>query len=80
MAVPYERAVEEATQAFLKVMDLRGFGRKDDYSDFQRQLMQATEYSFHSLSGGPDTDADTLVAAILRVNEEPIRSCIVHST
>lgn len=80
MHVAYEQAVEEATQAFLEVMDLRGFGRKGELHDFQTHMLQATEYSFHVMAGGPDEDADRLVPAMISISEEPIRSCILPIT
>lgn len=65
MVVSYEQAVSEATLAFLKVMDIRGYARKDDLSEFQEQMLKNTEYSFYSMAAGPSDQADAQVHSIL---------------
>lgn len=78
MSASYDQAVSQATKAFLRVMDLHGFAPKGDRADVVRHFYQATEYSFHAMTGGPDEHCDLLVEAMLNVSQEPRRSRIIN--
>lgn len=78
MSMSYDQAVSQATKAFLQVMDLHGFAPKGDRADVARHFYQATEYSFHAMTGGPDEHAEQLVEAMLDVSQEPRRSQIIN--
>jgi len=61
----YEKAVEDATTLFLKVMDLHGFTKKDDLDEFQKQISKSVTYSFYRMQGGPDPDAEKIIEDML---------------
>jgi len=62
----YQCAVEEAANAFMKVMALRGFAVRDYPQNFVIQMAQQTRLSFESNRVGAHDNADTLVAELLR--------------
>jgi hypothetical protein len=62
----YQRAVEEAANAFMKVMTLRGFTVRDYPQNFVAQMAQTTRLAFETDRHGPHVRADALVADMLR--------------
>ena len=62
----YHRAVEEAANAFMKVMALRGFAVRDYPQNFVAQMVQQTRLAFESNRVGAHANADTLVSELLR--------------
>ena len=62
----YHRAVEEAANAFMKVMALRGFNVRDYPQNFVAQVAQQTRLAFESNRTGAHANADALVADLLR--------------
>ena len=62
----YQCAVEEAANAFMKVMALRGFGVRDYPQNFVAQMAQQTRLAFESNRVGPHANADALVSELLR--------------
>lgn len=61
----YQRAVEEAANAFMKVMTLRGFSVRDYPQNFVAQMANNTRLAFETDRHGPHTRADALVADML---------------
>jgi hypothetical protein len=62
----YQCAVEEAANAFMKVMALRGFSVRDYPQNFVAQMAQQTRLAFESNRTGAHAHADALVAELLR--------------
>jgi hypothetical protein len=62
----YQCAVEEAANAFMKVMALRGFNVRDYPQNFVAQVAQQTRLAFESNRTGAHANADALVAELLR--------------
>jgi hypothetical protein len=62
----YQRAVEEAANAFMKVMALRGFNVRDYPQNFVAQMAQQTKLSFETNRLGAHQNADKLVSDLLR--------------
>jgi hypothetical protein len=62
----YQRAVEEAANAFMKVMALRGFNVRDYPQNFVAQMAQQTRLQFEISRSGPHAEADALVAQFIR--------------
>lgn len=62
----YQRAVEEAASAFMKVMALRGFNVRDYPQNFVAQMTQNTRLAFEANRNGAHARADTLVSDMLR--------------
>jgi hypothetical protein len=62
----YQCAVEEAANAFMKVMALRGFSVRDYPQNFVAQMAQQTRLAFEGNRVGPHANADVLVAELLR--------------
>lgn len=62
----YQRAVEEAANAFMKVMALRGFNVRDYPQNFVAQMAQQTRLAFEINSRGAHRNADSLVSELLR--------------
>lgn len=62
----YQCAVEEAANAFMKVMALRGFTARDYPQNFVAQMVQQTRLAFESNRVGAHANADTLVSELLR--------------
>ena len=62
----YQAAVEEAANAFMKVMALRGFSVRDYPQNFVAQMAQQTRWHFEPARSGAHVQADELVSAFLR--------------
>lgn len=62
----YQRAVEEAANAFMKVMALRGFNVRDYPQNFVAQMAQQTRLAFETNRAGAHQNADKLVSELLR--------------
>ena len=62
----YQRAVEEAANAFMKVMVLRGFNVRDYPQNFVAQMAQQTKLAFETNRAGAHQNADKLVSELLR--------------
>jgi hypothetical protein len=62
----YQRAVEEAANAFMKVMALRGFNVRDYPQNFVAQMSQQTKLAFETNRSGAHQNADRLVSELLR--------------
>ena len=62
----YQRAVEEAANAFMKVMALRGFNVRDYPQNFVAQMSQQTKLAFEANRAGAHQNADRLVSELLR--------------
>jgi hypothetical protein len=62
----YQCAVEEAANAFMKVMSLRGFSVRDYPQNFVAQMAQQTRLAFESNRIGAHANADSLVSELLR--------------
>ena len=61
----YQRAVEEAANAFMKVMNLRGFQVRDYPQNFVAQMAQTTRLAFEANRQGAHDHADALVSDML---------------
>ena len=61
----YQRAVEEAANAFMKVMALRGFNVRDYPQNFVAHMAQTTRLAFEPSRLGAHTRADALVSDML---------------
>ena len=61
----YQRAVEEAANAFMKVMSLRGFQVRDYPQNFVAQMAQTTRLAFEASRQGAHERADALVSDML---------------
>jgi hypothetical protein len=61
----YQRAVEEAANAFMKVMNLRGFQVRDYPQNFVAQMAQTTRLAFETSRQGAHDRADALVSDML---------------
>jgi hypothetical protein len=61
----YQRAVEEAANAFMKVMTLRGFQVRDYPQNFVAQMAQTTRLAFEASRQGAHDRADALVSEML---------------
>jgi hypothetical protein len=62
----YQRAVEEAANAFMKVMALRGFSVRDYPQNFVAQMAQQTKLAFEVNRQGAHHNADQCVSDMLR--------------
>jgi len=70
----YQCAVEEAANAFMKVMTLRGFNVRDYPQNFVAQMAQQTRLAFESNRLGAHPHADTLVSDLLRASPPALKS------
>jgi hypothetical protein len=61
----YQCAVEEAANAFMKVMSLRGFQVRDYPQNFVAQMAQTTRLAFEVSRQGAHDRADALVSDML---------------
>jgi hypothetical protein len=61
----YQCAVEEAANAFMKVMALRGFNVRDYPQNFVAQMAKSTRLDFEVSRAGPHAHADALVSELL---------------
>ena len=62
----YQHAVEEAANAFMKVMTLRGFQVRDYPQNFVKQMAHQTQLAFEVNRHGAHQNADHLVSELLR--------------
>jgi len=62
----YQSAIEEAANAFMKVMALRGFNVRDYPQNFVAQMAQQTKLAFEVNRLGAHQNADKLVSDLLR--------------
>ncbi len=62
----YQRAVEEAANAFMKVMALRGFNVRDYPQNFVAHMAGQTRLAFETNRVGAHKNADALVSELLR--------------
>ena len=62
----YQLAVEEAANAFMKVMALRGFSVRDYPQNFVAHVAQQTRLHFENSRSGSHPEADTLVSEFIR--------------
>lgn len=61
----YQRAVEEAANAFMKVMALRGFSVRDYPQNFVAHMAGQTRLAFETNRAGAHKNADALVSELL---------------
>ena len=61
-----QASLEEAANAFMKVMALRGFSVRDYPQNFVAHLTQQTRLHFEAAAAGAHPQADELVSAFLR--------------
>ncbi|OYU12465.1 MAG: hypothetical protein CFE38_07345 [Comamonadaceae bacterium PBBC1] len=61
----YQCAVEEAANAFMKVMALRGFNVRDYPQNFVAHMAKSTQLDFEVSRAGPHAHADALVSDVL---------------
>lgn len=64
----YQCAVEEAANAFMKVMNLRGFQVRDYPQNFVAQMAQTTRLAFEANRQGAHSRADALVSDMLNAS------------
>ena len=69
----YQCAVEEAANAFMKVMALRGFSVRDYPQNFVAQMAQQTRLAFEVNRAGAHANANVLVADLLRATPQAPR-------
>lgn len=62
----YQAAIEEAANAFLKVMALRGFAVRDYPQNFVAHLGKQTRLHFETHAQGAHPEADRLVSDFIR--------------
>lgn len=62
----YQAAVEEAANAFMKVMALRGFEVRDYPQNFVAHVAQQTRMHFETSRSGAHPQADALVSEFIR--------------
>jgi len=62
----YQAAVEEAANAFMKVMALRGFNVRDYPQNFVAHMAQQTRLHFEANRSGAHPEADGLVSEFIR--------------
>ena len=62
----YQAAVEEAANAFMKVMALRGFAVRDYPQNFVAHVAQQTRLHFENSRTGTHPEADALVSEFIR--------------
>ena len=62
----YQAAVEEAANAFMKVMALRGFNVRDYPQNFVAQMSQQTRFHFEASRSGAHPEADALVSQFIQ--------------
>lgn len=62
----YQAAIEEAANAFMKVMALRGFAVRDYPQNFVAHMAQQTRLHFEANRTGAHPEADNLVSEFIR--------------
>jgi len=65
----YQIAIEEAANAFMKVMALRGFNVRDYPQNFVAQMAQQTRLHFETSRAGAHPEADALVSQIIQAGQ-----------
>ena len=65
----YQAAVEEAANAFMKVMALRGFNVRDYPQNFVAQMSQQTRFHFEASRAGAHPQADALVSQFIQAGQ-----------
>ena len=75
----YQAAVEEAANAFMKVMALRGFVARDYPQNFVAHLAQQTRLHFETSRAGSHPEADALVADFIRSGQNVPRKSPVKA-
>ena len=65
----YQAAVEEAANAFMKVMALRGFEVRDYPQNFVAQMAQQTRFHFEANRAGAHPAADALVSQFIQAGQ-----------
>ncbi|WP_416545419.1 hypothetical protein ACHEXK_09080 [Limnohabitans sp. DCL3] len=73
----YQRAVEEAANAFMKVMALRGFNVRDYPQNFVAQMAKQTKLAFEPNRLGAHQQADQCVSDMLRA--APLAAQVVNA-
>lgn len=73
----YQRAVEEAANAFMKVMALRGFNVRDYPQNFVAQMAKTTRFDFEASRNGAHARADDLVSDMLSAAASAPRPALV---
>lgn len=63
----FDQAVADATAAFMKVMNLRGFQPKEG-AHTKAQLGQCADFMFFAMRGGPHPNAANLVNAVRNID------------
>jgi len=74
----YQAAVEEAANAFLKVMALRGFAVRDYPQNFVAHMAQQTRLHFEKNRLGAHPEADALVSEFIRSGQSVPRKTAAH--
>jgi hypothetical protein len=74
----YQIAAEEAANAFMKVMALRGFSVRDYPQNFVAHLTQQTRLHFASSHKGAHPEADTLVSGMLTCDQPKMQAESSH--
>lgn len=62
----YQAAIEEAANAFMKVMALRGFAVRDYPQNFVAHIAQQSRLRFETSRSGGHPQADALVSEFIR--------------
>lgn len=65
-SIEYHAAVEEAANAFMKVMALRGYAVRDYPQNFVAHMAQQSRQRFESSHHGAHPQADALVSEFIR--------------
>lgn len=71
-----QASLEEAANAFMKVMALRGFTVRDYPQNFVAHLTQQARLHFEAAGAGAHPQADELVAAFLRAAATPAPNAV----
>ena len=69
----YQAAVEEAANAFMKVMALRGFAVRDYPQNFVAHMAHQTRLHFENSRTGAHPQADALVSEFIRSGQSVAR-------
>lgn len=65
----YQKAIEEAANAFMKVMALRGFNVRDYPQNFVAQMAQQTRFHFETSRAGAHPEANALVSQFIQAGQ-----------
>lgn len=69
----YQAAVEEAANAFMKVMALRGFAVRDYPQNFVAHMAKQAHLRFETSLAGAQPEADALVSEFIRSGQSVSR-------